>query len=105
MEILYIFRKKMKFLNSVTQPKNVEWAPFGIFQHQFCCKLTKLLKEGPFGAIQKLSKKSHSTKKFWVKNTKGAKEESLVGFRGYGRRFLFLFVLDEVLRFERFEHS
>ena len=53
---------------------------------------------GPFGAIQKNSKKkSHSAEK------SGAKVGSIVCFRGSGRVLFSLFVLDALLRFECFE--
>ena len=48
---------KMRFLNSVTVPKNVKGGPFGIFRHSLCCKISKQMKGGPSGAIQKTSKK------------------------------------------------
>ena len=48
----------MRFLNSVTVPKNVKGAPFAIFRHPFCCKISKQMKGGPSDAIQKTSKKS-----------------------------------------------
>ena len=52
---------------------------------------------GPFGAIQKIQKKSHSAEK------SGAKVGSLVCFRGSGRVLFFIFVLDALLRFECLE--
>ena len=53
---------------------------------------------GPFGAIQKISKKSRV-----VPKKSGAKVGSLVCFRGSRRVLFFLFVLDALLRFECFE--
>ena len=47
----------MRFLNSVTVPKNVKGGPFAIFWHPLCCKISKEMKGGPSGAIQKTSKK------------------------------------------------
>ena len=49
----------MKFLNSVTVPKNVKGGPFGNFGHPLLQngKMSKQMKGGPFGAIQKISKK------------------------------------------------
>ena len=53
---------------------------------------------GPFGAIQKNSKRSRI-----VPKKSGAMVGSLVCFRGSGRVLFFLFVLDVLLRFECFE--
>ena len=53
---------------------------------------------GPFGAIQKISKKGRI-----VPKKSGAKVGSLVSFQGSGRVLYFLFVLDALLRFECFE--
>ena len=47
----------MRFLNSVTVPKNVKGGPFAIFWHPLCCKISKQMKGGPSGANQKLQKK------------------------------------------------
>ena len=45
-------------------PKNVKGGPFLIYKHAFCSKITKKLKGGPFGDIEKISKKkSHSAEK------------------------------------------
>ena len=49
----------LRILNSVTVPKNVKGGRFGFFQHPICCKI----EGGPFGSIQKFSKKSLSTEK------------------------------------------
>ena len=48
-----------------------------------CRKISKKMKGGPFGAIKKNSKKSHSAEKI------GAKVGSLVCFRGSGRVLFF----------------
>ena len=34
-------RQKMRVLNSLIVPKNVKGGPFEIFQHPFCCKISK----------------------------------------------------------------
>ena len=77
----------MRFLNSVTVPKNVKGWPFAIFWHPLCCKTSKKLKGGPFGgkiSIQKVSKTRIVPKKVGG---------SLVWFRGCGRLFCFFFSL------------
>ena len=79
LEILKIFEeknRKIKFLNSVTVPKNVKGEPLGIFSHPICCKISIQIKGDQ------------------VKNTKIAKGGSLVCFQGLGGRFC-------VFRFER----
>ena len=60
--------------------------PFAIFWHPLCCKISKQMKLGPSGAIQKPSKKSRI-----VPKNSGAKVGSLVCFRGCGRLFCFFF--------------
>ena len=52
------------------------------------------MKGGPFGAIQRVSKSLIVPKK------SGALGGSLVCFRGSGRLFVFIFVLDALLRLE-----
>ena len=84
---------KMRFLNSVTVPKNVKGGPFAIFRHPLCCKISKQMKGGPSGAIQK-TLKSHSAEK------SGAKVGSLVFSRLWTSVLFFLFVLDAFLRLE-----
>ena len=81
----------MRFLNSVTVPKNVKEGPFGIFWDPLCCKISKQTKRRPFGGIQKTSKKSRiEPKKIRVKNTKGG--ASYV----FEVLYVDVFVLDEV---------
>ena len=55
LETLKIFLEKKTNLRifCVTVPKNVKGEPFEFFQHPCCCKN----EGGPFGAIQKMSKK------------------------------------------------
>ena len=73
----------MRFLNSVTVPKNVKGDPLRFFDiHQNI----ETNEGGPSGAIQKTSKKSRI-----VPKKSGAKVGSLVCFRGCGRLFCFFF--------------
>ena len=60
-------------------PKKVKGGPFLIYKHAFCCKITKNSKGGPFGDIEKISKKSRTVPK------KIERGYSLVpsGFAGY----------------------
>ena len=76
---------KMRFLNSVTVPKNVKGGTLCYFLTSLCCKISKQMKGGPFGAIQKVSKSLSAEKKWGFGG-------SLVRFRGSGR--LFFLVLD-----------
>ena len=46
-----------------TVPKNVKGGPFLIYKHAFCSKITKNSKGGPFGDIEKISKKSRTVPK------------------------------------------
>ena len=86
---------KMRSLNSVTVPKNVKGGTLWDFLTSIVLQDVETNEGGPFGAIQKVSKTSHSAEKKW----------------GYGRilsmisRFwtfvlFLLFVLDALLRFE-----
>ena len=52
----WVWEIKMRFLNSVTVPKNVKGGPFGVFWDPLCCKISKQTKGRPFGGIQKTSK-------------------------------------------------
>ena len=54
-EIFKNFQKnlKLRFLNSVTVPKNVKGGPFGIFWHPLRYKISKQTKGRPFGGIRK----------------------------------------------------
>ena len=60
---LEIFEKKLSFGNCRTVPKNVKGGPFLIYKQAFCCKITKNSKRGPFGDIEKFSKKSRTVPK------------------------------------------
>ena len=89
----------MRFLNSVTVPKNVKGGPFAIFLHPLCCKTSKKIEGGTLWGKNfnpKSFKKSHSSEK---------KLGSLVCFRGFGRLFCFFFSFWTLLRLEllRFE--
>ena len=91
--------QKMRFLNSVTVPKNVKGGTLWDFLTSIVLQNVETNEEGPFGAIQKVSKKVALCQKKW----------------GYGgilsvisrllTSILFLFVLDALLMFEllRFE--
>ena len=69
--------------------------PFLIYKHAFCCKITKKLKEGPFGDIKKIFEKSHSAEKckggpfliykhaFCCKITKNSKRDPLGTFKNF----------------------
>ena len=88
----------MRFLNSVTVPKNVQGGPFAnLFLTSIVLQNIETNEGGPSGAIQKTSKK--------VPKKSGAKVGSLVSFQGSGHVLFFLFVLDALLRLEllRFE--
>ena len=78
----------MLFLNSVTVPKNVKGGTIWNFLTSIMLQKIETNGGGPFGAIQKNSKKSRI-----VPRKSGAKVGSLVCFRGSGR-VLFFFVLD-----------
>ena len=41
-------------------PKNLKGGPFWIYEHTFCCEISKNSKGGPFGDIKNFRKKSHS---------------------------------------------
>ena len=43
--------------------QGLQRALFGIFQHSFCCKISKKIEGGPFEDIENVSNKSHSAKK------------------------------------------
>ena len=83
-------------MNSVTVPKNVKGGTLWDFLTSIVLQNIETNEGGPFGAIQKIQKKSHSAKKV-------TKVGSLVCFRASGRVLFFLFVLDALLRFECFE--
>ena len=54
----------MRFLNSVTVPKNVKGGPFGVFQHPTAMlQIIEKIEGGPFDAIQKFSKKKSDNAK------------------------------------------
>ena len=73
----------MRFLNSVTVPKNVKGETLWDFL-TLCSKISKQMKRDPLVQSKKKSKKSRIVpKKIRVKNTKGG---SLVCFQGSGRR-------------------
>ena len=76
----------MRFLNSVTVPKNVKGGTLCKFLTSIVLQNIETHEGGLSGAIQKTSKKSRIVPK---KN--GAKVGSLVCFRGCGRLFCFSF--------------
>ena len=47
-------RQKVLILKNLTMPNTVKGGPFEIFQHPFCCKISKKLKGGPFGDIKNI---------------------------------------------------
>ena len=53
----------MRFLNSVTVPKNVKGGTLWDFLTSIVLQNIETNEGGPFGAIQKVSKKSHSAEK------------------------------------------
>ena len=56
----------MRFSNSVTVPKNVKRGTLRDFLTSIVLQNIETNEGGPFGAIQKISKKnSHSTEKKW----------------------------------------
>ena len=73
----------MRFLNSLTVPKNVKGGTLCDFLTSIVLQNIETNEGGPSGAIQKTSKK--------VPKKSGAKVVSLVCFRGCGRLFCFLF--------------
>ena len=76
----------MRFLNSVTVPKNVKRGTLCDFLTSTVLQNVETNQGGPSGAIQKTSKKSRIVpKKSW------ANVGSLVCFRGFGRCFVFSF--------------
>ena len=76
---------KMRFLNSVTVPKNVKGGTLCNFLTSIVLQNIETNQGGPFGAIQKVSKNLIVSKK------SGAVWEFLVCFRGSGRLFCFFF--------------
>ena len=54
---------QMRFLNSVTVPKNVKRRTLWDFLTSIVLQNVETNEGGPFGAIQKVSKKSHSAEK------------------------------------------
>ena len=89
---------KNVILNSVTVPKNVKRGTLWDFSTSIVLQNNETNEGEPFGAIQKISKKSRI-----VPKKSGAKGGSIVCFRGSGRVLFCLFVLDALLRFECFE--
>ena len=61
LESLKKFRKKN--FKSHSAQKSEKKRSFGIFQHQFCCKISNKLKGGPFGDIKKFSKSLTKSKR------------------------------------------
>ena len=59
------FRKKLKMriLNCVTVPKNVKGGTLWDFLTSIVLQNIETNEEGPFGAIQKISKKSYNAEK------------------------------------------
>ena len=55
----------MRFLNSVTVPKNVKGGTLCEFLTSIALQNIETNEGGPSGAIQKLQKKSHSAEKKW----------------------------------------
>ena len=55
------FGEKHFLKKSLTMPKKLKRGPFGIFQHPFCRKTPKKLKEDPLGKFF-FEKKSHRAK-------------------------------------------
>ena len=88
----------MRFLNSVTVPKDVKGGTLWDFFTSIVLQNIETNEEGTLWCNPKNFKKSRIVPK---KN--GAKVGSLVCFRGSGRVLFFLFVLDALLRFECFE--
>ena len=84
MEILQISEKKflMRFLSSVTVPKNVK-DPLGFLDIHCDAKYRNKRRGDPLEQSQKFQRKSQSAENIRVKNTTGG---SLVCFRGSGRR-------------------
>ena len=76
----------MRFLNSVTVPKNVKGGTLCDFLSSIVLQNIGTNEGGPSGAIQKTSEKSRI-----VPKKSGAKVGSLVCFRGCGRLFCFFF--------------
>ena len=52
-----IFEKKIIFEQCHSAEKCKRGDPLGFFDIPLCCKVSKEMKGGPFGAIQKISKK------------------------------------------------
>ena len=76
----------MRFLNSVTVPKNVKGGTLCDFLTSIVLQNIETNEGGdPLVQSKKLQKKSHSAEK------SGAKVGSLVCFRGCGRLFCFFF--------------
>ena len=59
--------------------KNVKGGPFLIYEHAFCCKITKNSKGGPFRTLKIFGKKSHSAEK----KSKGGDPLVSADFVGY----------------------
>ena len=85
----------MRFLNSVTVPKNVKGGTLWDFLTSIVLQNVEKMKEGPFGAIQKVSKKSRI-----VPKKSGAMGILSVISRFWMSVLFLLFVLDAFLRFE-----
>ena len=92
---------KMRFLNSVTVPKNVEGGPFAIFWHPLCCvaKCRNKWRGDPLMQSKNFPKNAYCWKKW------GYGGILSVISRFWTSVLFFLFVLDALLRFEllRFE--
>ena len=85
----------MRFLNSVTVPKIVKGGTLWDFLTSIVLQNVETNEGGPFGAIQKVSKKSHSADKKW-----GYRGILSVISRFWTSVLFLLFVLDAPLRFE-----
>ena len=90
----------LRFLNSVTVPKNVKGGTLCEFLTSIVLQNIETNEGGTLWCNPKNFKKSRI-----VPKKSGAKVGSLVCFRGCGRLFCFFFVLDALLRLEllRFE--
>ena len=50
-------------MNSLIVAKNVKRGHFEMFQHPFCCKISKTLKGDPLETLKSFWKKSHNVEK------------------------------------------
>ena len=86
------FRKKIMRLLKVSQCRKMwEWGPFGIFEHPFCCEISKQLKRDPLVQSNHFHKMSHGLETNLREKHQDSQRGSLLCFRGSRSRLCFFF--------------